>query len=166
MSANVKYPYSMTGNAAGGALVEVVQLAHHPVSRSPAETPPGLPPMHEEDRLLLARAKWLVSTFTVDGADSTEGSRKATAVLSSGQQSAGHHMSRSRTPRPGPSPAPSPSVAGTAGLGTGDPLQVSSAMLVEYDETEEHKRRSVESLHWPSADGRMLLSFIDFFVEV
>ena len=124
--------------------------------------------MHEEDRLLLARAKWLVSTFTAEGADSTEGSRKATEVLSSGQQTTGHHMSRSRTQRPGPSPSPSPSpsVAGTAGLGTGNPLQVPSAMLEEYEEIEEHKRRSVESLHWPSADGRMLLSLIDFLVEV
>jgi hypothetical protein len=154
----------------GGALVEVALLAHPPVASSPGEMPPGPPPptMHEEDRLLLARAKWLVSTFTADGADSTEGSRKATAVLSSGQQTIGHHMSRSRTQGPdtSPSPSPSPSIAVTAGLGTGNPLQVSSAMLEEYEEIGEHKRRSVESLHWPSADSRMLLSFIDFLVEV
>lgn len=147
----------------GGALVEVALLAHPPVSSSPTETPPGPPPppVHEEDRLLLARAKWLVSTFTADGADSTQGSRKASAVLSSGQQSAGRHMSRSRTQ----GPDTSPSIAVTAGLGTVNPLQVSSALLEEHEEIEEHKR-SVESLHWPSPDGRMLLSFIDFLVEV
>jgi choline dehydrogenase-like flavoprotein len=150
----------------GGASIEVALLAHPPVSRSPAEMPPGPPPptMHEDDRLLLARAKWLVSTFTAEGADSAEGSRKASAVLSSGQQSTGHHMSRSRTQ--GPDTSPSPSIAVTAGLGTGNPLQESSAVLEEYEEKEEHKRRSVESMHWPSADGRMLLSFIDFLVEV
>lgn len=143
----------------GGALTEVALLAH-PLGT--AETPPGPPPpMQEEDRLLLARAKWLVRTFTADEADSTEEPRKAVAVLPSGQQSTIHHMSRTQ----GPDASPFPSIAVTARLGTGNPLQEFTAVLEEYEEIEEHER-SVESLHWPSADGRMLLSFIDFLVEV
>ena len=116
--------------------------------------------MQEEDRQLLARAKWLVSSFAFD--DDTGASIEDSDVLVSRRQSARHHVSQTDDLMSSIAEA----VAEAEGMGTDDLRQTSSAVLVVDEEMDELKRGGVELPHWPSADGRMLLSFVDFLVEV
>lgn len=163
------------GNTEEDAIVGTALVANPNISLKPQEASHSPSPMLEKDRLLLARAKWLVSSFT-DDVD-TEGPKTANKVPSDHQQIVRNHT-RHTNESSRSSYVISSSLAVTAGVGTGtiSCSQVSSVELevdkvaavavAEHQGQGQKQDKSVESPGWLSSDGRMLLSIVDFLVEV
>ena len=164
------------GNTEVGAIVGTALVAHPNISLKPPEASHSPSPMLEKDRLLLARAKWLVSFFTFDV--DTEGPKAANEVPSDHRQTVCNHT-RHTSESSRSLYVISSSLAVTAGTisrsqVSGVELQVDKVAAVAVAEQGrgqgqgrgQKEDESIESPGRLSSDGRMLLSIVDFLVEV